>query len=80
MTSPFIPPEEVRAIRQDNGLSIDGMCKLLRIKDERTVRRWESGEVPITGPASIILELLDAGELPARFMPGRSDEIMGAGQ
>lgn len=56
-----------KAIRNRAGLSANQLASLLRISDGRTVRRWESGDVHVTGPASIILEMLDAGELPARF-------------
>lgn len=62
-------PAEIRAIRQRYGLSQTELAALLRISDIRTVRRWEKGEVPISGPASIVLELMDADELPNRFWP-----------
>lgn len=61
-------PTEVQTIRKRAGLSQTGLAALLRIADLRTVRRWETGDVPISGPASIILELLDAGELSERFL------------
>ena len=60
-------PATIKAIRNRAGLSANQLASLLRISDGRTIRRWESGDVPVTGPASIILEMLDAGELPARF-------------
>lgn len=62
-------PAEITAIRKRYGLSQSELAALLRISDLRTVRRWEKGEVPISGPASIILELMDADELPNRFYP-----------
>ena len=62
-------PTEIRAIRQRHGLSQTELAALLRISDLRTIRRWEKGEVPISGPASIVLELMDADELPNRFWP-----------
>lgn len=62
-------PSELKAIRQRYGLSQSKLAELLRVSDMRTVRRWEAGEVPISGPASIILELMDADELPNRFWP-----------
>lgn len=61
-------PTEIITIRKRAGLSQSGLAALLRISDQRTVRRWESGDIPVTGPASIILEMLDAGELPERFL------------
>ena len=60
-------PATIKAIRERAGLSANRLARLLRISDGRTVRRWESGDVPVTGPASIIIEMLDDGELPARF-------------
>ena len=57
-------PYHIRTIRKEAGLSQTGLATLLRIKDLRTIRRWESGETPITGPASIVLELIEAGALP----------------
>lgn len=62
-------PSEIKAIRQRYGLSQTELAALLRVSDLRTVRRWETGEVPVSGPASIILELMDADELPNRFWP-----------
>lgn len=60
-------PAEIKSIRQRYGLSQTELAALLRISDLRTIRRWEKGEVPISGPASIVLEMMDAGELPNRF-------------
>jgi DNA-binding transcriptional regulator YiaG len=60
-------PTQIKLIRKRAGLTLDGLAQLLRIKDKRTLQRWESGDVPVSGPASIVLELLDAGELPERF-------------
>ncbi len=60
-------PAEVQSIRNRAGLTQTGLARLLRISDIRTIRRWETGDVPISGPASIILELLDSGELPERY-------------
>lgn len=62
-------PTEIIAIRNRYGLTQSGLAALLRISDRRTIRRWESGEIPITGPASIILELMDNDELPNRYWP-----------
>ena len=61
-------PADLRAIRTTAGLSLDGLAKLLRIGDLSTIHRWEKGARPVSGPASIVLEMLDAGELPARYI------------
>lgn len=60
-------PTRIKAIRNEAGLSQTGLANLLRIKDLRTIRRWEKGEIPITGPASIILELIEADALPYKY-------------
>lgn len=53
-------PEQVRTARRALGLSQTGLAGVLRLgpNGERTIRRWEQGNVPITGPASVALELL----------------------
>lgn len=60
--------ETVRTIRKQAGLSQTGLAALLGISDIRTIRRWETGDCKVSGPASIVLEMLDAGELPARYI------------
>lgn len=62
-------PAEIKAIRQRYGLSQTELAALLRISDIRTIRRWEKGEVPVSGPASVVLELMATGELPQRYWP-----------
>jgi DNA-binding transcriptional regulator YiaG len=59
---------DVKATRQRAGLTQAGLAALLGLADRRTVRRWEQGEIPVTGPAAIVLAMLDAGELPARYL------------
>lgn len=61
-------PDELRRIRLASGLSLDKLAKVLRIADLSTVHRWEKGQRAVSGPASIILEMLDAGELPERYL------------
>lgn len=60
-------PDEVRRIRSNSGLSLAGLAKVLRIKDRSAVHRWEKGETQVTGPVSILLEMIDRGELPSRY-------------
>jgi hypothetical protein len=50
----------LRAARQTLGLSADGLAERLRLGSNggRTVRRWEAGEVPVSGPAQVAIELL----------------------
>jgi len=61
-------PADFNCIRQGKGLSIAQIARILRIADRSTVHRWATGERNISGPASILLEMLDRGELPARYL------------
>jgi DNA (cytosine-5)-methyltransferase 1 len=53
-------PADLRSARKRLGLSQSGLAEALRMgpNGERTIRRWERGEVPITGPASVAIESL----------------------
>lgn len=64
-----LPGGDVKAIRKHHGLTLRGLCGVLRMKDERTARRWEKDEYPITGPGAIVLELMRRGELPPSYLP-----------
>lgn len=39
------------------------LAKLLRIEDRRTISRYEKGERSISGPVSLLMELLDEGKI-----------------
>ncbi len=54
-------PETFKSIRKRLGLTQSGMARGLRMSDNRTVRRWEKGEREISGPVSMLMELMDAG-------------------
>lgn len=56
-------PATFKAIRQRLGLSQAGLAAVLRIEDVRTIRRYEMGERSVSGPVSLLMELLDAGNL-----------------
>jgi len=60
-------PTELKAIRQRYGLTQSDLARILRIEDGRTVRRWEAGDRAISGPATVLLELMESGELPQRY-------------
>jgi DNA-binding transcriptional regulator YiaG len=60
-------PATLHKIRRDHGLSVSDVAGILRIDDRATIVRWCDGVRPISGPASIVLEMLDNGELPARY-------------
>lgn len=56
-------PAELRAARKRLGLTQAGLAEALRLGPNgvRTVRRWEAGDVPVTGPASVAIEMLVSG-------------------
>ena len=57
-------PSQFRDIRNRAGLSLAGMARILRMSDKKTIHRYEKGERAISGPVSILMELLDAGVWP----------------
>ena len=57
-------PATFRAIRTRAGLSQSGLAALLRVEDVRTIRRYELGERAISGPVSLLMELIDTGWRP----------------
>jgi DNA-binding transcriptional regulator YiaG len=56
-------PATFHAIRQRAGLTQSELARLLRIEDIRSIRKWEKGERAISGPVSLLMEMLDAGKL-----------------
>jgi DNA-binding transcriptional regulator YiaG len=56
-------PTTFKSIRQRAGLTQTGLAAVLRIDDLRTIRRYEKGERAISGPVSLLMEMLDAGRL-----------------
>lgn len=53
-------PTEVRAARHMLGMTQDELAKALRMgmDGKRAVRRWESGDRHISGPASVAIEFM----------------------
>ena len=54
-------PAEIKAARQRLGLTQRGLADALRLAGSdrtRTVRSWEQGTRPISGPATVAIELL----------------------
>jgi hypothetical protein len=49
-------PEALKAARHALGFSADGLARMVRVEDGRTVRRWESGEREIPGPVIVLME------------------------
>ncbi len=53
-------PDAIKAARKRLGFTQSELAEALRMgaNGGRTVRRWEAGEMPITGPAAVAIELL----------------------
>lgn len=59
-------PQDVRRARAKLGMSARELAEALRMGTGagRTIRRWESGETTITGPAAVAIEAMLAGFEP----------------
>ena len=52
-------PERLKEARRQLGLSQAALAAALRIKNARTIRKWEDGENDdISGPATVALEYM----------------------
>jgi len=58
--------EDFIKARSDLGLTAADLAAVLRMGkwSDRTIRRYESGEIPIPGPLSVAIEALLAGFWP----------------
>jgi DNA-binding transcriptional regulator YiaG len=54
-------PAQFKAIREQADLTQTALAARLRISDNRSVRRWEAGDRAISGPVTILMELIDKG-------------------
>lgn len=54
-------PEQFKAIRTRARLSQSNLATILRISDGRSIRRWEDGTRAVSGPVSLLMEMIDAG-------------------
>ena len=52
-------PEQFKAIRKRAGLTTAGLAAHLRLADARTIRRYEDGSRPVSGPVSLLMEILE---------------------
>jgi DNA-binding transcriptional regulator YiaG len=52
-------PATFQRIRANLSMTQTQLAAVLRIEDIRTIRRWEKGERAISGPVSLLMELLD---------------------
>lgn len=62
----WMTPAEVKVARGALGLTQPGLAAMLRMgkNGDRQVRRWEEGDVPVSGPASLAIEALLTGWRP----------------
>ena len=54
-------PDELRAARAAFGVTLQGMADMLGltgVHSKDTVRAWESGRNPVSGPAAVAIRLL----------------------
>lgn len=52
-------PNEFKRIREWMELSVRELAKIIRISDSRSVREYEEGTRPISGPLSRLMEYLE---------------------
>ena len=64
-------PDRIKAIRTALGISASAMAEYIGLKgtDGRYVRAIEDGERNPSGPLIRILEMIEAGEMPKRYLP-----------
>lgn len=59
--------DDVARARAELGMSVNDLRDALRLSPttgNRVIRRWEIGEVPVTGPAAVAIEAMLAGFVP----------------
>ena len=64
-------PSEFRGARRHLGLSAAEMASLLGLADGRTIRRYEAGDIEISGPVERLTRWLAWGQKPK---PERSSD------
>lgn len=63
---------DVKVARAKLGMSVNELRDALRLSPKtgsRAIRRWEIGEIPITGPAAVAIEAMLDGFTPERYHP-----------
>lgn len=66
----IITAKDVRQARAQLGMTVNELRDALRLSPKtggRAIRRWETGQVPITGPAAVAMEAMLAGFLPEGY-------------
>lgn len=64
-------PDRIKALREARGWSVRQLAEVLALGkgNERKVRYAEMGVRPLSGAEVRLLEMLERGELPKRYLP-----------
>ena len=71
-------PFEIKEARRKLGLTQRELGLVLRLKPssaDRTVRRWEDGQIEVSGPASVAIEAMLAGYRPRQWPSKEIEDI-----
>lgn len=61
---------DAKAARKQLGLTVNELADALRLSPQnggRKVRRWEAGDVPVSGPVAVAIEAMLNGFYPKEF-------------
>lgn len=58
--SKWMTAEEFNQIRREAGLSVYQLGDIIRVHP-RTIRKFVDGQAPVSGPISLLMELIDDG-------------------
>lgn len=61
-------PRDIDAMRQRLSLKQSDLAAIMGV-NVRTIKRWERGIMCMPHPASVMLDMIDSGELPQRYWP-----------
>lgn len=50
-------PDQFRTIRRDAGLSLSQLSNIIGVH-ARTIRRYEDGSVPVSGPVRVLMGMI----------------------
>ena len=56
----MLTKDELRDFRTAEGLTQEELAVRLGLKHKDTVRAWESGKTPVSGPASLVIRMVQA--------------------
>lgn len=71
---------DVKRARAQLGMTVNELRDALRLSPKtggRAIRRWETGQVPITGPAAVAMEAMLAGYEPEQYYPDEFEDDYG---